>query len=501
MATSRTTPHRGLSTWRAIPPTTVSFTGRTPGRVRPTPSRLPTPPFPRSRSSSWSTGDGRTASSTRRSSAASSPIPTRRRPPTWTRTRVASWGRRSGGPSMTTGPSGRESRSSTLASTNRTVMRVPSACRPPPFSAAEPARALRSGSYRRPPVNHASPPRKAFASWGISPMPLQWRSLSRPSSCWGCCCYDARGGRPRFPDASGQWSGGGGLRAGGHHRGWLDWLRPGPGGRLRARRDPRLVCRCHPELAAGPEPDAGCHRTASPIWQPGPGAGAGPGRLVHRRPLCRTARRALRRAGGRPDRRAGGRLLQPLALRGAGAGRGAGPNRLTGPWAGASLYRLVGDPQPPLGRTGTASHRTHMRSQDTVASLKLNHEGWARPRSAATWDLSAPCAPPGPGRQRRLRQLEREPASDARPDPRGGTPHPPGRRGPRGNTSSTRHDDPRSVGGRPARRRPPGDREDHRRPGRDQSPGTERTAAHEPLRERRAELCRGELLQAALADG
>ncbi|TMF49392.1 MAG: hypothetical protein E6I24_04530 [Chloroflexi bacterium] len=133
-----------------------------------TPFRLPTPPSPKSRSSSWSTDDGRTAWPTKRSSAGSWPTPMRRRPRTWTRTAAAFWRGPSGGRSTTTGPSGPEARSSTLGYTNRTVIHDPPACKPPPSLAAEPGRAPDRGSFRWPPASHVNRPREALPSSGIS---------------------------------------------------------------------------------------------------------------------------------------------------------------------------------------------------------------------------------------------------------------------------------------------------------------------------------------------
>src|SRR5437867_4480948 len=54
------------------------------------------------------------------------------------------------------------------------------------------------------------------------------------------------------------------------------------------------------------------------------------------------------------------------------------------------------------------------------------------------------------------------------------------------------HDDPGTLGLRPVEIGPGGDRQGERRPSRDQPPGTERTAAHESLNQRWAELWRGE---------
>src|SRR5438045_9269005 len=58
-----------------------------------------------------------------------------------------------------------------------------------------------------------------------------------------------------------------------------------------------------------------------------------------------------------------------------------------------------------------------MRSQDMAVSLKLSHEGWAPPRSAATRDLSAGGDLADRGGQCRLRQLERERVSDRPTEP------------------------------------------------------------------------------------
>src|SRR5438067_1066998 len=167
MAISRTTTPRGPSTLPATRRTTASSTGPTPAREPRTPFRLPTPPSPRSRSSSWSTDDGRTAWPTKRSSAGSWPTPMRRRPRTWTRTAAASWRGPSGGRSTTTGPSGREARSSTLGYTNRTVIHDPPACKPPPSSAAEPGRAPDRGSFRWPPASHVPVLERVQADWFI----------------------------------------------------------------------------------------------------------------------------------------------------------------------------------------------------------------------------------------------------------------------------------------------------------------------------------------------